>query len=126
VRETTINGFQAATAAARGENWSFRLYAVRFGSDVYRFIFAAKRMTPEADRGFEQSMASFRRLSLAEIKAATPLRLSIRTVAAGDTAERLARGMAVPDRPIERFRVLNGFGPREQPKPGDLVKIVVE
>ena len=25
-----------------GEDWSFRLYAVRFGSDVYRFIFAAK------------------------------------------------------------------------------------
>jgi predicted Zn-dependent protease len=126
IRETTINGFPAATAAARGENWSFRLYAVRFGSDVYRFIFAAKEMTPEAANAFEKSIATFRRLSLAEIKAATPLRLSIRTVQAGDTAERLARGMPVSDRPVERFRVLNGLGPREQPKPGDLVKVVVE
>jgi len=126
IRETTINGFPAATAAARGENWSFRLYAVRFGSDVYRFIFAAKQMTPEADRAFEQSIASFRRLSLAEIKAAKPLRLSIRTVRDGDTAERLARSMAVPDRPVERFRALNGLGSKQQPKPGDLVKIVVE
>jgi predicted Zn-dependent protease len=126
IRETTINGFPAATAAARGDNWSFRLYAVRFGSDVYRFIFAAKQMTPEADRAFEKSIQSFRRLSLAEIKAATPLRLSIRTVRPGDTVERLARGMAVPDRPVERFRVINGLGPKEQPKPGDLVKLVVE
>ena len=126
IRETTINGFPGATAAARGENWSFRLYAVRFGSDVYRFIFAAKEMTPEAANAFEKSIATFRRLSLAEIKAATPLRLSIRTVQAGDTVERLARGMPVPDRPVERFRVLNGLGPKEQPKPGDLVKVVVE
>jgi len=126
IREITINGFPAASAAARGEHWSFRLYAVRFGSDVYRFIFAAKQMTPDADRAFRQSIQSFRRLSLAEIKAAKPLRISIRTVAPGDTAERLARGMAVPDRAAERFRVLNGLAPKAQPKPGDLVKLVVE
>ena len=44
-RRSTINGFPAATATAKGDQWLFRLYAVRFGSDVYRFIFAAKRMT---------------------------------------------------------------------------------
>ena len=49
VEEFTVNGFPAATATAKGEQWSFRLFAVRFGSDVYRFIFAAKNMTA-ADR----------------------------------------------------------------------------
>ena len=28
-----------------GRSWAFRLYAVRFGSEVYRFIFAAKQRT---------------------------------------------------------------------------------
>src|SRR5262249_45051143 len=49
VEEITINGLPAATATAKGDQWVFRLYAVRFGSDVYRFIFASKRMSPEID-----------------------------------------------------------------------------
>ena len=36
------------------------------------------------------------------------------------------RKMAVADRPAERFRVLNGLGPDDRVKPGDLVKVVVE
>ncbi len=42
VQAFSVNGFPAATATAAGKDWSFRLYTVRFGSDVYRFIFAAK------------------------------------------------------------------------------------
>ena len=49
-----------------GEHWSFRLFAVRFGSDVYRFIFAAKTMTAAVDRSFRDSILSFRRMSLKE------------------------------------------------------------
>ena len=49
VEELTINGFPAATATAKGDQWAFRLYVVRFGSDVYRFIFATKR-TDAGDR----------------------------------------------------------------------------
>ena len=75
VDETTINGFPTATATAKGDQWAFRLYVVRFGSEVYRFIFATKRMTAEADKGFRESVQSFRRMSLAESKAARPLRL---------------------------------------------------
>jgi predicted Zn-dependent protease len=32
----------------------------------------------------------------------------------------------VTDRPIERFRVLNGLAPGDRIKPGDQVKMVVE
>ncbi len=48
----------------------FRLYVVRFGSDVYRFIFATKRMSPEIDRGFREAVGTFRRMTLAESQAA--------------------------------------------------------
>ena len=126
VEDITINGFPAATAAAKGDQWDFRLYAIRFGSDVYRFIFATKRSTPETDRVFRESVGTFRRMSLAEIEDAKPLRLQVVTVAPSDTVEKLATRMAVADHQVERFRVLNGLEPGDRVKPGSEVKIVVE
>ena len=126
VEEITINGFPGATAAAKGDQWDFRLYAIRFGSDVYRFIFAAKHRSPDSDRTFRESIGTFRRMSLAEIEDAKPLRLQVVTVAPSDTVEKLANRMAVADRPVERFRVLNGLEPGDRLKSGSEVKIVVE
>jgi predicted Zn-dependent protease len=126
VEDVTINGFAGATAAAKGDQWDFRLYAIRFGSDVYRFIFATKHRSPETDRIFRESVGTFRRMSLAEIEDAKPLRLQIVTVGPGDTVEKLATRMAVTDRQVERFRVLNGLEPGERLKSGSEVKIVVE
>ncbi len=126
VEDITINGFPGATAAAKGDQWDFRLYAVRFGSDVYRFIFASKHRTPETDHIFRESIGTFRRMSLAEIEDAKPLRLQIVTVAPGDTVDKMATRMAIADRPLERFRILNGLEPGEKLKPGSEVKIVVE
>jgi predicted Zn-dependent protease len=65
-------------------------------------------------------------MSIAESKAARPLRLRVVTVGNGDTVEQLASRMAVVDRKLERFRVLNGLEPGDRLNPGDLVKIVVE
>ncbi len=126
VEDVTINGFPAATAAAKGDQWDFRLYAIRFGSDVYRFIFATKHRTPETDHVFRELINTFRRMSLAEIEEAKPLRLQVVTVGPADTVEKLATRMAVADRPVERFRVLNGLEPGDRLKSGSEVKIVVE
>jgi predicted Zn-dependent protease len=126
VQDLTINGFPAATATAKGQEWAFRLYAIRFGSEVYRFIFAGKAGGQESERPFRDSMQTFRRLTLNEIATAKPLRLKIHTVAPGDTAERLAQRMAIADRPLDRFLTLNGIEPGEALKPGERVKLVVE
>jgi predicted Zn-dependent protease len=126
VEEVIVNGLPAATAVARGDQWVFRLYAVRFGSDVYRFIFASKRQSSEIDRQFRESVSTFRRMTLAESQAAKPLHIRIITVAQGETVERLASKMATPDRPVERFRILNGLAATERVNPGDQLKIVVE
>jgi predicted Zn-dependent protease len=124
VAEFTVNGFPAATATASGKQWSFRLFAVRFGSDVYRFIFAAKHMTPQADHAFRESILTFRRMSLKESREIKPLRVKIVTVGAHDTVAKLARRMAVSDHALHRFRVFNGLGPHDRLKPGEKVKIV--
>ena len=126
VEEFSINGFPAATATADGGNWSFRLFAVRFGSDVYRFIFAAKARITPVDRAFRESVMTFRRMTLKESQQVKPQRLKIVTVKAADTVEILAHRMATSGHSVERFRVINGLGSHDRLKAGDKVKVVVD
>jgi predicted Zn-dependent protease len=100
---------------------------VRYGNDVYRFIYAAKNFTPETDAAFRASIESFRRLTQVEINAARPLRIKIVRVKSGETAESIAaRHMAHTDHAAERFRVLNGLAQTARLKTGEPVKILVE
>jgi predicted Zn-dependent protease len=122
--DLTINGFPVASATASGDQWQFKVYALRFGTDVYRFIFASKQKTTESERNARETVGSFRRLTLEEIQAARPLRLKVITAQPGDTVESLAHRMAAVDRPAERFRILNGLDAHAQVKVRDLVKIV--
>jgi predicted Zn-dependent protease len=126
VQSLSINGFPAATAVARGQQWSFRLYAIRFGSDVYRLVFAAREITPQNDQLFRSAADTFRRVGEDEIKAVQPLRISVVRVGITDTAEKLARRMAVPDKKLDRFLILNGLDRNAKLHFGDRVKIVVE
>jgi predicted Zn-dependent protease len=124
--DITINGFPAASVTAHGDQWQFKVYALRFGSDVYRFIFAAKQKTTESERNARETVNSFRRLTLDEIQAARPLRIKVINVQPGDTVESLSHRMAGVDRPAERFRILNGLEAHAQVKARDRVKIVVD
>ncbi|CEG10393.1 Putative Zn-dependent protease [Afipia felis] len=126
VEESTIGGYPAATAAASSDQWQFRIYALRVGGDVYRFIFAAKDKTGDAEKSFRETVNSFRRLTLAEIQAARPLRVKIVSVKPGDTVESMSRRMQGVDRPLERFRIINGLDQRAALRPNDRVKIVVD
>jgi predicted Zn-dependent protease len=124
--DITINGFTAASTTASGDPWQFKVYALRFGADVYRFIFASRQKTTESERNARETVSSFRRLTLDEIQSARPLRIRVITVQPGDTVESLAHRMSGVDRPIERFRVLNGLDAHAQVKVRDRVKIVVD
>jgi len=126
VEELSVSGFPAATATAGTGNWSFRLFVVRFGSDVYRFIFATKVRTEQTDRLFRDSVMSFRRMTLKESEQIRPLRLKIVTAGGSDTIEKLAHRMATSGHSLERFRVLNGLGSHDRLRPGEKVKLVVE
>ncbi|HTS41695.1 MAG TPA: M48 family metalloprotease [Xanthobacteraceae bacterium] len=126
ITETVINGLPAATATATNDEWAFRLFIIRFDDDMCRFIFASKHATETAERAIGESIATFRRLIPAEAASVKPFRIKVVRVAAGNTVESLARRMAIKDRAIERFRVLNGLATGDKVKPGDLVKIVVE
>jgi predicted Zn-dependent protease len=126
IETMTVNGLPAGMAVAQGEQWSFRLGAVRFGDKVYRLIFAAHALTPTLDDRFKTSIESFHRLTPSEAAEVHPARIQIVVAQNGDTADAIASRMAVSDRPLEHFLLLNGLEKSGPLDAGQHYKIVVE
>ncbi|WAC28549.1 M48 family metalloprotease [Ancylobacter sp. SL191] len=126
VESLVLNGFPAATAVARGDQWSFRMFAIRFGSDVYRLIFAARELTPELDQSFRAAAETFRRVSIEEAENVKPLRIRIVTAGITDTPEKMAAKMDTQDKALERFLILNGLDRGDKLVYGEEYKIVAE
>ena len=123
----TVNGMEAATAAARVNTRSgardVRLVAIRADAQsIYRFMFVtppalSERLAAE----FRRTTYSFRRLDPQEAAAIRPLRVRVVTIGRGDAPESLARRMPQDGFELELFRVLNMSA---QIRPGEKVKIV--
>lgn len=126
IAEVNVNGMRGASATARSDSWTFRIYVVGNGNEMFRFIFAAKDISADAERDFHEAVVSFRRLSPSESRNVKPLRLRFWTVRPGDKPERFVAKMALPDRALERFLLLNGLEPGQPLVPGDKVKVVAE
>ncbi|MEX0840021.1 MAG: M48 family metalloprotease [Parvibaculum sp.] len=123
-----INGMNAATATTRINDYNARLVVIEFAPDrVYRFLVGTLTQTgTRHDAALQEMVMSFRKLSASEAAAVKPLRLRVVTVRAGDTAVSLGRRMAYSEYQTDRFRVLNGLGAGEEPRPGMRVKLVTE
>lgn len=126
IETSTINGLPAAIAVAQGREWTFRLAAIRFGTEVYRIIFATRSLTAEADGRFRAAIQTFRRLPQEEANAVKPLRLALVAAEGGASAESLSRRMAGTERPLDLFLLLNGIDRGASLAPGERYKIVVE
>ena len=126
VESTEINGLPAVMAMARAGEWNFRLAAIRKGEDVYRLIFAARALTSEADGRFKAAIASFRPTTPQDTSDLKPLHIAIVKAAPGERAEELARKMALADRPLEHFLLLNGLEAAGPLSAGESYKTVVE
>lgn len=126
IRSTSVNAWPAATATAAADGWTFRIGLVRLGKTTYRFFFATQAAAASLEKTFEETLQSFRAISTDEAQRLRPLRLAIHRVKAGDTAETLATRMAVTDRKLELFQVLNGLEAGAELSLGQSVKLVVE
>ncbi|MBP1181717.1 M48 family metalloprotease [Methylobacterium sp. PvR107] len=118
-----VSGHPAAFALSRGKDWTFRLAAIRIGESTYRMIMAAKGAT-DPDPAFRRWIATLVAVSPDQV-VLRPLRLQV-VQADSTSAEDLARRMAVPDRALDRFLVLNGLERGAQLTPGRSYKIVAE
>ncbi|AIQ92904.1 MULTISPECIES: M48 family metalloprotease [Methylobacterium] len=118
-----VGGHPAAFALSRGKEWTFRLAAIRIGDSTYRMIMAAKG-TADPDPAFRRWTSTLVAVSPDEA-VLRPLRLQV-VQAMSANAEDLARRMAVPDRALDRFLVLNGLERGAALVPGRGYKIIVE
>lgn len=128
VQRTTINGVPAAVAQVRATanrtavDVAVVAYAPSSGN-AYHF----QVVTPAGSGlgALASTVQSFRTLTASEAAAAGKARyVRVHTVAAGDTAEKLAGRMAYSDLKLERFLVLNGLEQGERLQPGSKVKLV--
>ncbi|MCI0736519.1 MAG: M48 family metalloprotease [Beijerinckiaceae bacterium] len=122
-----VNGMSAAIANATAGEWQFSVAAIRFDQDrVYRLIFAARVLTDQAKQRFKASIDSFHRVAGDELSAARPLKLAIVTANAGDTPETLAARIAMADRALDHFLLINGLARGEPLQNQERYKSVVE
>jgi predicted Zn-dependent protease len=126
VESVAVNGLPAATAVAKGKDWTFRLAAVRVGGTTYRLVLASRGESQALERAFRASLDSIRPVTAEEARGVRPLRLELVTAGPGDTVESLAARMVVPNRATERFLVLNGLERGARLKAGERYKIVAE
>ena len=123
----TISGgdLPMATAVAQGEQWSFRLGAVRLGDRVYRLIFAAHSLTPAVDARFLRRHPLLPSPEAGGSGRGARAALADRRGARRATARQtLARRMPFEDSALAQFLVLNGFEREEPLTPDRRYKIV--
>lgn len=126
VVSSSNNGLPMASAVARGGEWSFRLAAIRLGTDVYRMIFATRDLSAAADARYRESIETFHRLASDEAKKVKPLRISVAVAQSGDTIQSMAARSTAPDRPVDYFLLLNGLEADGTVKAGERYKLIVE
>jgi predicted Zn-dependent protease len=124
IRAANAGGLPAATAEAEAGDWVFRIGAVRVGDSMYRFIFAHRADGGAIEQALQDTLASFHKLTPAEVARLRPLRINVVMTRPGDTVETMSERMQGTERKLELFRLLNGLGPDDALTPGKAVKLV--
>lgn len=125
IENRMIGGNAAVTALSRGKDWTFRLAAIRVGEGSFRMIMAAKGAT-DPEPAFRRWTESLSGITAAETQSLRASRILVVTAAVGDTPDSLSRRMAVQDRALDRFLVLNGLERGASLRSGQGYKVVTE
>jgi predicted Zn-dependent protease len=126
VEPMQIGGLEAASAVAQGDQWSFRLGAVRLNGRLYRLIFAAHSLSPAADAQFRASLQSFHLINAQDSALAAAQNIKIAAAGSTDTLETMAARMAFLPQPQDEFLILNGLERNVPLVAGQRYKIVVK
>ena len=132
VEDTSAGGLPAATGIGRirdraGQVQDLRIFLIAGDQAVWRFRFLSPpSATPRHAEALRQTAFSFRQLDAATAASLRPHRIALVRAARDDSAETLARRMAVQDAALRRFQVMNGLRPGEALVPGQTYKIIAE
>lgn len=126
IRSITINGLEAASARASADRWDFDITVIRIGAQIFRFLTAVPKGSPQLTPTSSQLRSSFRRITPQEAMELKPLRVRVVTVGPGDNIGTMAARMMGTDRKLELFRLINALTPTSSVAPGMRVKIITE
>ncbi|ATE65015.1 M48 family metalloprotease [Rhizorhabdus dicambivorans] len=129
IQSAKINGLEVRYAAGLGETPAGRpvdIDAIVYRDPIQRRIYSITTWAPEgAGLGpFAAMVESVRSIPAGERIDLRPPRLKIVTVQPGDTIERLAAQMAVPEDGLAQFLLINGLEPGAALTPGTSVKLL--
>lgn len=121
---------EVAVARSRGQEWEFRLAAIRIGPTIYRLILASREGDEPLAGEFDAALASVRAFDADEAAALKPDRIRITRVGLGDDLASLAARMtgdaASGSGALDRFLALNGLDQGAVLKVGERYKVVSE
>ena len=120
-----IDGLEAATAVAQGDQWSFRLGAVRLNGRLYRLIYAAHKLSPAINSRFMASLNSFHLINAQGFGAGRAGEDQDRRGGERRHPETLAARMGFLPQWLDQFLILNGLERGAALVPGERYKIVV-
>lgn len=124
VRSERHNGIEMASGQAQTDQWFFRVTAVRFEGEVYRFIFAAREDSKELEDAVRSVITSFKATSASDLRKVLTIEVDVVRASANDTLNTLASKMSgVTDR-IELFNILNNRFSDDPIVPGQNYKVV--
>ncbi len=131
IQTFTVNGIPAASGQAvvnnNGQQRDIMAVAYDAGNGrIYRFVMSGPYSRSSAyDRGWIDTMDSFRWLDGSEVAGLHSLILDVVRVGRRDTVASLAEQMEFDDYREERFRTLNGLRNNDTVERGQRVKLVV-
>jgi predicted Zn-dependent protease len=125
VQKVSHNGIDMASGVANTGQWRFRVSVMRYGGEVYRFIFAARAESDAFARGAEETLRSFRATTQNDLAQIQRITVKIITAQPGDTADSLANRMANLTDGVDLFYILNNLYPGDPVEAGTRYKIVV-
>ncbi|MCM2477132.1 M48 family metalloprotease [Rhizobium sp. CG5] len=126
IKETTVNGLEAATARASAERWDFDITVIRIGSQIFRFLTAVPKGSPLLQPTADTLRATFRRITPQEAQSLKPLRIRVVTVKPGETIGTLAARMMGTERKLDLFKMINALQTGSTLPPGTRVKLITE
>lgn len=119
------NGVDMASGTAQTPEWHFRVTALRFDGEVYRFIFASRTESRAFVGAAAQTIQSFRRATRNDIQAVSEQQVELITARAGDTVDTLAARMSGVTNARQLFLILNNLFAGDPVQAGEQYKIVV-
>ncbi|MBU1175080.1 MAG: M48 family metalloprotease [Alphaproteobacteria bacterium] len=124
VRSENHNGVDMASGTAFAGQWHFRVTALRFKGDVYRYIFASRTGDDAFAKRAEQVVASFREAQAEDTRKIRRTVVRIATARPGDTTRSLSDRMTGVANGSELFLVLNSLFDNDPIAPGENYKII--